>query len=215
MRLKDVETIKLLPDWIRQDGAVQGLGKGTDDVVKAIHARIQLLSRWNKIDELTDAELDELAYELNILWYDSTAPIETKRDLIRNSDIVYSKLGTKYAVEQIISAYFGNGRVREWFDYSGEPFHFQVLSDNPALVNENYDKFLKLLSVSKRRSAWLDAILICLTGELPLYVGMVNQDHTYERHVMGTSDLHTYAGVYIFERSHDTVRIGTDAQKEG
>ncbi len=215
MRLEDVETTKLLPDWIRQDGAVQGLGKGTDDVVKAIHARIQLLSRWNKIDELTDAELDELAYELNILWYDSTAPIETKRDLIRNSDIVYSKLGTKYAVEQIINAYFGNGRVREWFEYGGEPFHFKVLSDNPALVNENYDKFLKLLSVSKRRSTWLDAVLICLTGELPLYVGIVNQDHTYERHIMGTSDLHTYAGVYIFESSHDTVRIGTDAQKEG
>ena len=48
----------------------------------------------DKIDQLNDAELDEMAWELNIQWYDSTAPIETKRAVIRSSDRVYAKLGT-------------------------------------------------------------------------------------------------------------------------
>ena len=105
-----------------------------------------------------------MAWELNIQWYDSTAPIETKRAVIRNSDRVYAKLGTPYAVAQIIADYFGTGEVREWYQYSGKPYHFKVLSDNPGLVNENLDLFLSLLRTVKRRSAWLDAILICLTG---------------------------------------------------
>ena len=32
-----------------------------------------------------------------------------------NSDRVYAKLGTPYAVEQIVADYFGTGEVREWY----------------------------------------------------------------------------------------------------
>ena len=210
MRLSDVETVRLLPAWEREDNAVKGLGKGTDDVVKALYARLKLLSRWNKIDELEDSVLDEMAYELNIPWYDSTAPLLTKREIIKKSDLVYSKLGTKYAIEQIISSYFGTGELQEWFEYGGEPFHFKVLSDNPALVNENYELFLRLLNIAKRKSAHLDAILICLTGNLPLYAAAIPHEHSYERNVMGSEEIHLYSGAYIHEINTETVKLGAD-----
>ena len=113
MRLSEVEMIKLLPSWMAQDGADRGLAAGCDTLSRDAFARLKLLSRWDKIDQLSEAELDEMAWELNIQWYDSTAPIETKRAVIRNSDRVYAKLGTPYAVAQIIADYFGTGEVRE------------------------------------------------------------------------------------------------------
>lgn len=186
MRLNEAEILKLLPAWMRDDGSVQGLAAGTDAVTRAIAARIRLLSRWDQIDNLTEAELDEMAWELNIQWYDSTASIQSKRAIIRNSDLVYSKLGTRYAVEQVATDYFGDGEVREWFEYGGEPHHFKVLSTNPELVASHYEKFLELLAVVKRRSSWLDAILICLTGEMSIYAGMAVMEHTEETHVMGS-----------------------------
>lgn len=188
MRLNEVEILKLLPAWMKEDGSVQGLAAGTDAVTKAITSRINLLSRWDQIDNLTEAELDEMAWELNIQWYDSTASIQSKRAVIRNSDLVYSKLGTRYAVEQIVADYFGSGEVREWFEYGGEPHHFKVLTDNPELVNSYLDIFLKLLAVVKRRSSWLDAILICLTGEMSIYAGMAVKEYTKETHVMGSTE---------------------------
>ena len=103
MRLSEVEMIKLLPSWMAQDGADRGLAAGCDTLSRDAFARLKLLSRWDKIDQLSEAELDEMAWELNIQWYDSTAPIETKRAVIRNSDRVYAKLGTPYAVAQIIA----------------------------------------------------------------------------------------------------------------
>ena len=89
MRLSEVEMIKLLPSWMAQDGADRGLAAGCDTLSRDAFARLKLLSRWDKIDQLSEAELDEMAWELNIQWYDSTAPIETKRAVIRNSDRVY------------------------------------------------------------------------------------------------------------------------------
>lgn len=115
MRLKETEMVKLLPAWMQEDSSNQGLAAGCDIVSRDAYARLKLLSRWDKIDQLSEAELDEMAWELNIQWYDSTAPIAAKRAVIRNSDRVYSKLGTPYAVEQIVADYFGTGEVREWY----------------------------------------------------------------------------------------------------
>ena len=178
MRLNETEMVKLLPAWMQEDGSDKGLATGCDIISRDAYARLKLLSRWDKIDQLNDAELDEMAWELNIQWYDSTAPIAVKRAVIRSSDRVYAKLGTPYAVEQIVADYFGTGEVREWYQYGGQPHHFKVLSDNPSLVNSNLDLFLKLLRTVKRRSSWLDAILICLTGEMFLYreLGLYAED---------------------------------------
>lgn len=211
MKLQEAEILKLLPAWMRDDGSVKGLAEGTDEVTHALAARIKLMSRWNQIDQLDEQTLDEMAWELNIQWYDSTAPIAVKRAVIRSSDRVYAKLGTPYAVEQIVADYFGTGEVREWYQYGGQPHHFKVLSDNPSLVNSNLDLFLKLLRTVKRRSSWLDAILICLTGEMFLYSGMAVRDHTQEVHVMGGDEIHIYHAAVVHDNNRETVSIGTDA----
>lgn len=209
MRLNEAEILKLLPGWMRDDPAIQGLAAGTDANTRALAARARLLSRWDQIDNMSEAELDEMAWELNIIWYDSTASIKAKREVIRNSDRVYAKLGTRYAVEQIVTDYFGTGQVREWNEYGGEPHHFKVLSDNPELVNNNLELFLKLLGTVKRRSSWLDAILICLTGEMYLYSGMAVRDHDYEVHVMGCDEMYLYHGAVVHDNNTEVVTIGT------
>lgn len=90
MRLNETEMVKLLPAWMQEDGSDKGLATGCDIISRDAYARLKLLSRWDKIDQLNDAELDEMAWELNIQWYDSTAPIAVKRAVIRSSDRVYT-----------------------------------------------------------------------------------------------------------------------------
>ncbi len=186
MRLSEADVLKLLPAFMRDDEAVVALASGSNKVTRQLANSIRLLSTWDHIAEMTSKELDELAWELGIEWYDSTASMEAKRSVIKESDQVYAKLGTKWAVERIVASYFGTGVVREWWEYGGEPFHFKVLSDNPELVNAHLDKFMALLQTVKRKSAWLDAILIVLTGELTVYFGMGVRDHSRERHQLGT-----------------------------
>lgn len=192
MKLEQIDLVKLLPEFMRGDRANNGLAAGTNIVLRDVATKAKLLTVWNRIDNMTDEQLDELAWELNVEWYKSTADIQTKRAIIKSSDKVHAKLGTKWAVEQIITDYFGSGAVREWWEYGGEPYHFKVFSTNPGLVNEHHEEFLAMLEVVKRKSAWLDAVIISLTGEMNIFAGVATHDLTFETHTMG--DIEAIAG---------------------
>lgn len=176
MKLNDLEFLRLLPQFMRNDSAVKGLATGINSIIPELAESLKKLSTWDQIDNLSDAELDSLAWELNILWYDTSANIETKRDVIKNSDLVYQHLGTKFAVENVIKSYFGDGRVQEWFEYDGQPGHFRVTSSNPSLSDERITEFLNLVSKVKRASAKLDSVLITLAGQLPLNAGVAYRE---------------------------------------
>lgn len=187
MKLSDIEFIRLLPLFMRDDLAVKGLANGIDEIVPTLAASLENLSTWDHIDDLSETELDELAWELNILWYDQGAPIDTKRDLIRNSTDVYRHLGTKWAVENVINSYFGEGYITEWFQYNGEPGHFRVYSTNPSLTSEKLAEFLNLLGKVKRASAVLDGIFITLTGQMNLSAGMALHEVSKEQYAIGAA----------------------------
>lgn len=187
MKLNDIDFLKLLPQFMRNDAAVFGLSEGMNQIVRDLDGSVSTLSTWDRIDRLDEAELDELAWELNIQWYDTGASIEVKRNLIKNSDKVFQRLGTKWAVENIINAYFGEGYVEEWFEYDGEPGHFRVFSPNPSLNNERLTEFLNVLNKVKRASAKLDGIYITLTGQTPMTAGMAYHETGHEMYVIGGS----------------------------
>lgn len=185
MDLGNLEFIKLLPQFMRNDDAVKGLANGVDMIIPDLAASLSTLSTWDHIDELSEAELDALAWELNILWYDSGADIGVKRELIKNSDKVYRYLGTKWAVENVITTYFGEGYIEEWFEYGGEPGRFRVYSTNPTLTQERLTEFLNLLNKVKRASAKLDGVYITLTCQMPLAAGVALHEIGHETYAIG------------------------------
>ena len=184
MKLNDLEFVRLLPQFMRKDSANIALSLGVDGVIQRLADKIELLSTWNHIDDLSCKELDELAYELNIHWYDNNAPIETKRTLIKESDIVYARLGTAWAVERVVSAYVGESEVQEWFEYEGEPYYFKILTESLIVQEEDVIKLLTILEKVKRKSAWLEGIIMVLRGALKLFVGAVVKDYLHDLYMV-------------------------------
>ena len=172
MDLKNIDFIKLLPQFMQDDRFNIGLSKGIDDITHDVEVRISTMSTWDSIDSLSEDELDELAWELNRECYRIDAEISVKRQLIKDSRKMSGKLGTKWAVERVINTYFGEGFITEWFEYDGQPGHFKVYSSNPAVTNENLKEFLSILDKVKRASSHLDGIIITLTGRMFLYLGV-------------------------------------------
>lgn len=185
MKLSNIEFLKLIPQFMRNDDAVRGLAAAMDEIVPDLAEAIDKLSTWDHIDDISEAELDQLALELNIPWYDSTASVAIKREVVKNSDKVYKHIGTKWAVENIIRTYFGDGYIMEWFEYDGEPGHFRVYSSNPSLNNERLTEFLALLNKTKRASAKLDGISITLDAELVLAAGVAIHEVSKETYAIG------------------------------
>lgn len=185
MKLSTMDLIKLLPEWMREDAAIRGLARGTEQSLIPLAERLHALSQWQSIGGMTEAELDEMAWELNIPWYDSTAGIDTKRAVIRNSDKMHARLGTKWSVEQILKDYLRTGYVQEWFEYGGLPQHFKLFSDNPEVTNDRWDYIVSLLGYIKRKSAYLDTVMIGLTGNTPAYAGIAVHEHDHTTYSFG------------------------------
>ena len=189
MNLQTIDFIRLLPQFMNDDTANKGLAAGINALVPELSKSVGLLSAWDRLNEIPESDLDGLAWELNVAWYDKTAPIATKRSLIRNSVAVHRTLGTKWAVESVVLSYFGDGYIEEWFEYDGEPGHFRVYSSNPSLNAERLNEFIALLNKVKRASSVLDGVFINLSGQSILYAGTALHEISKEQYAIGAAAL--------------------------
>ena len=170
-RYDDIESLWLLPEFMRSDAFDAEMSKIVDDFGADVSAATRTYSVWDSIDVLGEATLDALAEELNIIWYDKTADVEAKRSVVKNSKRIQAKLGTPGGLVEILKIYFsGDVAVTEWFDYEdetgiGEPNHFRVEAEYLSGTAENVDRFLAVMSQVKRKSAILDKVLAVVRSE--------------------------------------------------
>ena len=181
MKFSELDFKQLLPAWMRKDPTDQALAKTVDELTQKLYTRSDLLKKWTHLDELSDEQLDALANELDVSWYYSGADKEPKVNVLKNAALVRAQLGTDYAVNQTIKDYFGGGKVVPWYEYDGEPYHFEITTDNVQNVADNVVVFLDILEKVKRASTILDALVITMKSEDPVYAGFAYHDLTIER----------------------------------
>ncbi len=166
MDLANMDLARMLPAFMQTDAANMSLAGAVDAMAEEIYSKIILFSTWDKIDYLKSDELDVLAEELHISWYDKTAAIDVRRNIIKESDLVHAKLGTNWAAKQVIGRYFGEGEIVDWYAYGGEPGHFKIQTLNQDILKEKYEQFTAILDKVKRKSAQIDSIELILDGSL-------------------------------------------------
>ena len=176
---------RMLPTPMKRDDGTAAMAQVAAEELERRGIESGLPRLWGRFDDMDGDLLDILAEDLGLTWYDSDAPAAVKRELLKNSGQVFRRLGTKWAVENVIGTYFGEGFVREWFEYDGEPGHFRVYSPNPSVNQERLEEFLSLLEREKRTSAKLDGIFISLTGQTPIYAGVAVRETSTERYEIG------------------------------
>ena len=150
MKLSELEFLRLLPQFMQEDPAVKALSLGVDIIIPTLAKSLEKLTTWDQIDNLNEGECDEMAWELDIDWYDSDGmTLEEKRETIKMAQQIKRKRGTKWAVERLISAYFGVGYVVEWYDIGTAPYTFAVMTTNPTITAEAFRKFVEAAKVAK------------------------------------------------------------------
>ena len=95
MKISELDFLRLLPAFMRDDEAVIALSKAMDKLLGEPGKRLSSIRTWDKIDELTEAECDEMAWELDIDWYDSTGmSLKEKQETIKVAQQIKRKRGT-------------------------------------------------------------------------------------------------------------------------
>lgn len=158
MRLAELEFLLLLPRFMRDDEAVKGLSSAMDTLLGTPSERIPTIRFWDQIQNLNSEECDEMAWELDVDWYDDTLSLEEKRAAIETAQLIKRKRGTKWAVERLITAYFGEGYVVEWYEIGDEPFTFIALTTNTAITQEDYAKFVAAVESAKNERSHIAGV---------------------------------------------------------
>lgn len=163
MTLSELDFLRLLPAFMHDDDAAIALSKAVNELVGAPFGRIKTIRTWDQIDNLNEAECDEMAWEQDVDWYDSAGmTLEEKRETIKLAQQIKRKRGTKWAVERLISAYFGEGYVLEWYELDGEaftePYTFMALTTNAAITQESYAKFVEAVKAAKNERSHIAGV---------------------------------------------------------
>ena len=158
MRLKDLDFIQLLPVFMKKDPAVQALASVMTQTLADPDEHLKDAATWNRIEKLSEPELDDLAWEFDVDWYDCSASKEVKISQIKSAVLIKKRRGTKWAVEQILRNIIGRALVNEWMDYGGDPYHFEVAVKNPTVTQEMYSKLIQQIEKAKNVRSVLDRI---------------------------------------------------------
>jgi len=122
------------------------------------------------VDGVDSSALPHLAEQFHVLgnegWLYANTEQE-KRALIKNAIELHRYKGTKYSLEKVLEILNLNGKIREWFEYEGNPYHFIVSLDlrNRGFEQTTEGQLLDLIEETKNVRSVLEKLEVNLTNQ--------------------------------------------------
>lgn len=127
MTIDNIQSILLIPQFLRDDKSVQGLCAAIDYIFGHLRDGVRRTAIRTNLEYLENEDMDYIAACENIYWYDSGDAIENKRNMLRSYRKVFRLMGTGYAVEEVLRNLFQEDySISECLDYGGNPYHFRL-----------------------------------------------------------------------------------------
>lgn len=164
--------LRALPDVLRNDDNLYALAEAVVAAMEPVTAETDLPRIYARIDDLPEPLLDILAYDFKVDWWDYDYTIEQKRQTLKDSWMVHKHLGTPWAVETAISAFYPGTKVSQWFDYDGKPYTFRLHIDvsDRIIDTERQNRVLELVNFYKNLRSRLDQVEYTATANKPATV---------------------------------------------
>lgn len=171
INIHDGQITDLLSNSLRHNPETMAVAYAVLQEKRRILALAERTRLMAAVDSLEERILDYLAVELRTPAYEDSLPLETKRTLIKGTLPYYASLGTPAAVDWVIKAVFGNGGIEEWFEYGGDPHHFQVNIPIAGMITPKMmEELRRMIASVKRLTSWLDSIITYLELEGKVYI---------------------------------------------
>lgn len=174
---KDALLIDNTPPSIAYDPKTQSIAYAWDrqawEVIDAID-EVVILPNLDKI--VNSTLIDLLAWQLHVDFYDASAPLEARRELVKKSLEWHTFKGTKWVVEDMLRTVFASGKLVEWFEYNPKPhadwheaYRFKVITDAGSADPTILRRLIAAINSVKPASRWLEEFLISKPTKLELW----------------------------------------------
>ena len=169
--LRSSNIANILPESLAEKPEVIALGYALNKGIARVMDFCEGIKIYTSIETLPEQVLDILAVEFGTQYYETSMDIETKRKLVKNTFAWYMTTGTPAAVEEAVKAVFGNGELQEWFEYGGEPYHFNVVTANVSSTDEMLKELVQIIEQTQNVRSYLNEVRIEILREMDLKYG--------------------------------------------
>lgn len=157
---------KTFPPVLRNDSSFDSAARAITLKLDENVSQSKYALVYSRIDSLPEIALDTLAYDFNIGWYDYSYSIDEKRAIIKEAFKIFRFIGTKYAVETALRSIYPVSYVREWFEYGGKPYHFNVEIHDSANDREKCTKTIQKIKFTKNVRSVMDETVYVAASEI-------------------------------------------------
>lgn len=178
---REAEIKDILPEWMGEETEVQCLSYALNMELRRMLDSADSTAVFADIDNASSYILNALAMEMQAPYYDDSLPLETRRELIKKTSPWYSRAGTVSAVEDMVATIFGEGKVTEWFEYSGNPGCFKIIA-SASLTPDLFDAVKAMIEKVKNARSLLEEITVGRKINQRIYTGVVRR--YYEKNVI-------------------------------
>ena len=190
----DKGLLKKLAPKIIKDSSILAV---TEKLIeKHIISNIKFLVYLDRIDEMSEPELDIVARELHVDFYDYSMTVAEKRKSCKTSFAIHAIKGTKAAVVKVLDIFFDNAEIKQWYEYKGTPGYFRVLVN--GIVPDTLSKAVERIEDAKKKSQHLEKLIFFSKSDQKFYSGF---------HIMQGQKMKFYPAKVDFYFKESTLNI--------
>ncbi len=165
----------LIDIWPEKDPEIQALSYALQQQFKKLKACADKTQCYSDVDDLDEDVLDYFAVEQKSMYYSPKLALEKKRDILKNNMKWYAKAGTVSSVRELVSVVFGEGIIKEWFEFKNHdaiPGEFDIYIKSP-INEEALNQFDNVIKYVKNVRSHVRHISISYKDKNMFYIGHV------------------------------------------
>ncbi|WNF36399.1 phage tail protein [Bacillaceae bacterium IKA-2] len=180
INIHNIKLLDLLPPNLRSDPDIIAASSGLDSDYWIMADEAKKCIILPRIKELSGPVIDLLAWEFRAPFYDTSLPIEIRRDIVENSLRWHSLKGTPQAVESAVTTIYSDAELLEWFNYNGDPFLFKIVLKYREKLS--ISKLNQVINATKNKRSKLDGFLL-LKGDM--FIKLIEGDMGFNFNPLG------------------------------
>lgn len=166
-------THQLLTRFMDGDAFTRNLFEIIVEELYEAAVEVPMLHLMASLEEQSDDVLDHLAWQFHVDFYDAKFERHKKIALIRTAFEAHKYKGTPHALDLVFSNLKLKSNIEEWYQYSGEAYHFRV-ELYMQKGTDDLELARKLIASYKNVRSWFDGFVI-----LALDQGFLIWDDSY------------------------------------
>ena len=159
MNINNLKLIDIQPSIFKNDPFAVALCNALEPIFLELSEEVKCVLVYGRIDELEESDIDRLAKQFDLDYYQQDLDLDKKRELVKTALKFHKIKGTPGAVKDVSEIVFETpSEVEEWFNFDRPEYTFRVVIDICSLIGDSFNRFCSMLDKVKNVRSHMEGL---------------------------------------------------------